>query len=232
MNETREDLERIARRRLYPSFTDPNWLVLRARREIFRKWLAGFTMEDPLVLDVGGRHQPYRSLFTNKGLRYIAADLRPTALVDVLANGEALPFARDTFDLVISSQVLEYVSNPFMFVAEIHRVLKPGGRLLLSAPAIYPIDSDSDRWRFLPAGLKSATRAFSNVEIAAEGGSAAGLLRTCNVWLNAFAHYRAIRFLLSLTLFPLFNGLAVLFDDSRIIRSGAFSANYSLWAKK
>jgi hypothetical protein len=45
--------------------------------------------------------------------------------------------------------------------------------LLLSVPAIYPIDSLKDRWRFLLAGIRELTREYSNVEIVPEGSSIA-----------------------------------------------------------
>ncbi|MHB8807541.1 MAG: class I SAM-dependent methyltransferase [Anaerolineaceae bacterium] len=51
-----------------------------------------------------------------------------------LAVGEALPHAAQTFDLVISNEVIEHVQNDWQAVAEIVRVLKPGGRLVLFCP--------------------------------------------------------------------------------------------------
>jgi len=55
-------------------------------------------------------------------------------LVALLAVGEALPYAAGTFDLVISNEVIEHVDNDRQAVAEIVRVLKPGGRLMLFCP--------------------------------------------------------------------------------------------------
>ena len=43
------------------------------------------------------------------------------------ADGEQLPFASDTFDLVYAHGVVQYTANPERLVAECHRVLKPGG---------------------------------------------------------------------------------------------------------
>jgi len=51
-----------------------------------------------------------------------------------LAVGEALPHAAQTFDLVISNEVIEHVQDDRQAVAEIVRVLKPGGRLILFCP--------------------------------------------------------------------------------------------------
>src|SRR5512140_3347233 len=109
---SRDELFEYAHQRLYPSLRNPNYLVLKARREIFREWIANLPAESLRVLDVGGRYQPYRQLFEGRKMRYVACDLRSTELVDVVGNAEALPFAAGSFDVVISTQVFEYVSRP------------------------------------------------------------------------------------------------------------------------
>ncbi|MGA2346788.1 MAG: hypothetical protein ABSF93_12335, partial [Candidatus Sulfotelmatobacter sp.] len=105
--ETLDTVNREGRERLYPSLTDPSWLVLRRRREIFRKWLARVDGHDLEVLDVGGRIQPYRPLLEGRVRRYVAVDLRQTPLVNVVGRGEQTPFAEAQFNLVICTQVLE-----------------------------------------------------------------------------------------------------------------------------
>ncbi|HXU77073.1 MAG TPA: class I SAM-dependent methyltransferase, partial [Methylomirabilota bacterium] len=177
--ETLEQVQRTGRERLYPSITNPNWLVLRKRRELFRHWLESSLPGGAAVLDIGGRVQPYRALLPET--RYLALDIRATPLVDVIASAEQIPFGDQRFDLVLCTQMLEYVPDPGRVLSEIHRVLKPGGRLLLSVPAMFPQDADEDRWRFLPAGLRQLLSAFAQVELLPEGGSIAGFFRTLNV---------------------------------------------------
>ena len=58
--------------------------------------------------------------FEQQGLR---GDLRE-------ADGERLPFADDTFDLVYAHGVVQYTPNPECLVAECRRVLKPGGEAI------------------------------------------------------------------------------------------------------
>src|ERR1700730_6903273 len=89
----RDSLLRMGNDRLYPSLTNPNYLVLRARRMIFRNWLQGFDRQNLTILDVGGRYQPYRPLFEKRIVLYVALDVLKTELVDVVATGELLPFA-------------------------------------------------------------------------------------------------------------------------------------------
>ena len=51
----------------------------------------------------------------------------------VRANVESLPFADESFDLVLCTQVLEHLLSPADGVRDLARVLRPGGTLLLSA---------------------------------------------------------------------------------------------------
>lgn len=57
---------------------------------------------------------------------------------DVLAIGEHLPFATDSFDAVLSLAVLEHVRDPFRCAAEIARVVRPGGRIYVAVPFLQP----------------------------------------------------------------------------------------------
>jgi SAM-dependent methyltransferase len=62
--------------------------------------------------------------------------------------GEYLPFAGDTFDLVLSHEVLEHVHDDHKAIQEIIRVLKPGGRLVLFVPNRgYPFETHGMYWR-------------------------------------------------------------------------------------
>ena len=57
---------------------------------------------------------------------------------DVLGVGQRLPFRDSCFDAVLSIAVLEHVDDPFKCAAELVRVLKPGGRLLVAVPFLQP----------------------------------------------------------------------------------------------
>src|SRR5690606_10312656 len=57
--------------------------------------------------------------------------------IDVYYDGETLPFADDCFDSVFSSEVFEHVFNLPQIVDELYRVLKPGGRMLVTVPFVW-----------------------------------------------------------------------------------------------
>jgi SAM-dependent methyltransferase len=230
--ETLETVNKEAEERLYPSLTNPNWLVLRKRRMIFEKWVAQLGTRQLDVLDIGGRLQPYRPLLSGKVRRYVVIDLRRTPLVNIIARGEQLPVTSERFDLIICTQMLEYVPEPADVIAEMHRVLKPDGYLFLSAPAASPRDSASDCWRFLPAGLRHLLIPFNELEIVPEGGSIAGLLRTINVCLSIFVRYPAMRAVYCRTFCPLINLLGAGLERLAGSQNDQFAVNYSVRARK
>ncbi len=75
----------------------------------------------------------------------VAQQLAPQVLCGA---GEYLPLASNTFDLVLSHEVLEHVQNDLKAVREIVRVLKPGGRLVMFVPNRgYPFETHGIYWR-------------------------------------------------------------------------------------
>lgn len=116
------------------------------------KPLPGGNVVDVGSLNVNGT---YRDLFDHNW-NYAGTDIQQGANVDVIMPGEySLPFSDSFADLVISGQTIEHCRNPFKLVAEMARVLKSAGTIILIAPSVwvqhrYPIDC----WRFLPDGMR------------------------------------------------------------------------------
>lgn len=234
-SENPKELERIseeARLRLYPKLSNPNWLVLRSRREIFTRWIEALPGQELQVVDIGGRIQPYRPLLKQRVTTYVAVDLAITPLVDVVALGESLPLPPNQFDLAFCTQVLQYVPEPADVISEIFRLLKPGGHLLLSVPSAYPIDTGEECWRILPGGLRHLLRAFSTVRIEAEGGSVSGFFRTVNVYLDIFAKYKPLRSIFRHTACPALNLTGALLQRVSASANTQFAVNYSVLARK
>lgn len=64
------------------------------------------------------------------------------------ARGESLPYADDTFDLILSHEVLEHVHDDRMAAAEMVRTLRPGGRAVIFVPnRLYPFETHGHFWR-------------------------------------------------------------------------------------
>ncbi|MEZ5384377.1 MAG: class I SAM-dependent methyltransferase [Prosthecobacter sp.] len=103
------------------------------------------------VLDFGCGGSPYRGLFPNA--QYYRADLSGSEGIDYEIKlgdvQEPLPVAGGSFDLVLSSQVLEHVTEPGEYLREARRVLRAGGRLLLTTHGVFEDHGcpyDFQRW--------------------------------------------------------------------------------------
>ncbi len=75
-------------------------------------------------------------------------DTLALGLSAINAAGENLPYPSDSFDLVISNEVIEHVMDDRKTVADMIRVLKPGGRLVLFCPNRgYPFETHGIFWK-------------------------------------------------------------------------------------
>jgi SAM-dependent methyltransferase len=82
--------------------------------------------------------------------RMIALDVVPHHGVDIVSNGSLeIPLRASSLALIISQEVLEHVRDPHAAIAEFHRVLSPGGELVLQLPFIIGYHpGPEDLWRF------------------------------------------------------------------------------------
>jgi SAM-dependent methyltransferase len=109
------------------------------------------------ILDYGCADVPYRHFFPPDA-DYVGADLagNPFAALELNDDG-TVPVEDDSFDVVLSTQVLEHVTDPGTYLSECFRVLRPGGQLLLSTHGIFVYHPDpDDYWRWTCAGLRRA----------------------------------------------------------------------------
>lgn len=121
------------------------------------------------ILDVGSRKarrrdQCYKDLLSmSVNALYTGLDLLPGPNVDIVSpNRYDYPFESNHFDVVISGQTMEHVENPFPWISELKRVLKPGGLLCVIAPSAGPRHQDYDYWRILPDGMRAL---FAHVDL-------------------------------------------------------------------
>jgi SAM-dependent methyltransferase len=93
------------------------------------------------ILDVGCGIKPYQQLFNFTNYTGIETGSsghdHQDSKVDIYYDGKKIPFGKDSFDSVISTEVLEHIFEPKEFLNEINRVLRPGGKLLLTVPFIW-----------------------------------------------------------------------------------------------
>ena len=138
--------------------------IYRALREVAKN-VSGF------VLDFGCGSMPYKSLFSSAE-KYVGVDLAqsPHGLSNpdfVLVDG-IIPFPDQSFDWVLMFEVLDDLQNPKEQLAEIYRVLKPGGRFLSSSSFVWEIHEEpNDFFRYTDFGVSFVLQGngFENVEV-------------------------------------------------------------------
>jgi SAM-dependent methyltransferase len=91
------------------------------------------------LLDVGCGRKPYKDTYFAAATSYTGVDyLTETSRPDIVASALDLPLENQSFETVVSTELLEHVPDPLRALREMHRVLRPGGYLILSTPMYWP----------------------------------------------------------------------------------------------
>ena len=117
------------------------------------------------LLDVGCGNKPYETVFRPFVSEYLGIENEATFELtsagsaarqpDLVYDGVRLPFQDQTFDTVLSVQVLEHTPYPGRLVCEMSRVLKDDGLLILAAPFQFRLHEEPhDYFRFSSHGLR------------------------------------------------------------------------------
>jgi SAM-dependent methyltransferase len=98
------------------------------------------------VLDLGAGLRPFADLLPG---RTIALDHRARPDIDLIGDAHRLPFGDETIDAIVCTEVFEHLVDPPAAARELIRILKPGGRLVLTTRFCFPLhDRPSDFWRY------------------------------------------------------------------------------------
>lgn len=173
---------------LAPSLLDYGYVERRGRilklKEIFAREFPRFGSGVVIrLVDLGGRQSPYRPLAQPFDVRWISTDIKSSYPVEIVMDGQAIPFASESIDVLLSTQVLEYVPDLARCADEIYRVLRPGGIAILSTPAVFPPYGDA-LWRIMPEGWKQLTKRFSERRVDAEVNTVASFFRVTNLYVT------------------------------------------------
>lgn len=240
------------RSRLNPYWLD--WKHVRASVEALAPKARG------RLLDVGVAERPHADLFEPYVERYVGLDYPPSLInlqpelwnilhrakqvVDVFGDGNRLPFRDAAFDTVLCTEVLEHLPSPERCIAEIARVLAPGGRLLLTVPFCQPLHQlPSDYYRFAPASLATMFEeaGLETESIVARGNYASALgALTAQFLMRAFGARERLSDgsvipgrLRAVFVLPLIAVTQTVFDlASRFLRDDALPMGYWAVARK
>jgi SAM-dependent methyltransferase len=200
------------------------------------------------VVDVGCGGQPYRSLMP-QGIEYVGIDIAEAkehfgyeAPGTVYFSGTTWPDEASGADFVLCTEALEHVLDPPRFLAEAHRCLKPGGRMLLTVPfAARWHFIPHDYWRFTPSSLKHLLEGagFEDIEVFARGNAlTVACYKTMALFLPLLAPQGSsagtslLLRAMGVTTSPLFVLLAAIANVSLGAKGGDDCLGYTIAAKR
>ena len=128
----------------------------------YRLWqenaaFAALVPDGALVLDAGAGDAPYKSLFQHA--RYESADFEKSNRTYVpstyICDLQHIPTEDGRFDFIVFNQVMEHLPEPKLVLAELYRVLKPGGKMIYTGPLFYEEhEQPYDFYRYTQFGLR------------------------------------------------------------------------------
>lgn len=142
------------------------------------------------VLDVGGERATGRGSFSpplSGVAEWVYVNIDPATKPDILAGAGDIPVESGSFDYVLLTEVLEHLEKPDSALAEAHRVLKAGGRIVASMPFIFAQHGDPhdfQRWTKQKFGAALAEHGFVVREIRPMGGILCSMADLAELYWN------------------------------------------------
>lgn len=177
------------------------------------------------VMDFGCGSKPYKSLFSIT--EYVGVDFKgqghshENEIIDVYYDGISLPFEDNRFDGIFSSEVFEHVFNLEHIITELNRVLKPGGKMMVTCPfAICEHEAPNDFARYTSYGFKDllTRNGFEIVHFEKAGSAVETISQLFISYFYTFVIRRIfgkipiVRTAVHWLVVPLMNILAILFN--------------------
>jgi SAM-dependent methyltransferase len=169
--ERHENLERL--NRFETGINDANYLHHKFLFADIKYAIAQYATGQ--VLDMGCGNKPYLPLFAQKSTGYTGTDIAQSSAqcVDIICSCTDVPLPNEGFDTVFTTQVLEHVADHQQMLREAFRMLKPGGKIILTAPMYWEHHEEPyDFFRFTRYGMAHlfSDAGFKVLEIKANGG--------------------------------------------------------------
>jgi SAM-dependent methyltransferase len=148
---------------------------------------------DAVVLMVGAATAGMGTevLYADPHVRQIAFDIYPSALTHFVADAHQIPVADQSVDAVCIQAVLEHVVDPARVVAEIERVLAPGGLVYAETPFMQQVHEGAyDFTRFTELGHRWLWRRFATLARGPLGGPGLSMYWSSRYFLRGLLHSR------------------------------------------
>jgi SAM-dependent methyltransferase len=130
-----------------------------------------------LVVGKGDGGLAYGEVGELPDVQIVEVDVSLEGRPALVCDGHDLPFPAENFDLVICEAVLEHVFDPVRCVAEIHRVLRPGGLVFATTPFMQQVHMGPyDFMRFTRSGHRALFGRFDEIDCGIATGPASVLV--------------------------------------------------------
>jgi len=152
--------------------SDLDVLHLKLLRENVKNFISlcakKYDQRGSVLLDIAPQdHKGAKEFFTESQIFTLDIDVDSGAdyIADLCSTNSNI-ISDDNFDIIVCTEVLEHTINPFNAVAEIKRILKPGGKVCVSVPFNFRIHGPlPDCWRFTEHGLRQLFYDFDVIEL-------------------------------------------------------------------
>ena len=185
------------------------------------------------VLDVGCGSSPYRFLLSTERTRYTGLDIVDADKFDfrnsdiVAFDGMHIPFPDASFDVVLCTEELEHVQHYQVLIDEMRRVLKPGGRLIVTVPwsaRFHYIPFDF--FRYTPSSLQQMFDHYTGVKIISRGTDVTSIVaKLLVIWFRNFVpakeQFNVLSFFIAVCCTPVIPLLATWGHISSILPVGS-----------
>ncbi|MEO6597444.1 MAG: methyltransferase domain-containing protein [Planctomycetota bacterium] len=126
---------------------------------LFEKYARQHFRPDLRILEIGPDQLPssYQQLVGLPSAQWHTIDLADRPGLTFQAKGDyCFPIDDGSYDIVVSGQVLEHVKKVWLWIREVARVCKPGGRVITVNPVTWPYHlAPVDCWRIYPEGMRA-----------------------------------------------------------------------------
>lgn len=224
-----------------PGITHPGYIIRNRLLHGIRKYAMQLQGK---LMDFGCGSKPYKSLFQNVS-GYIGVDYdspghpHTNEQIDVYYDGHHLPFPDNHFDSIFTTEVFEHVFNLPEIIVELNRVLKPGGKILITCPfAICEHEVPNDFARYTSFAMKHMLEQnnFTVLSLDKTGNSVEVIWQLrITYWHQHIVHkvrkIPIVRSAMRMVVYTLFNCLALFWSKVMPVRKDLYMNNVVLAQK-
>jgi SAM-dependent methyltransferase len=170
--------------RRHPRRTQFDYLHLQRLLDDLQPALGQLAEPGDVVLDVFCGSRPYDDLYA-RDVRVIGLDIEDRYGVADIVTTEFLPGEDGAYDAVACIEAFHYVADPARGARELRRIVKPGGRLLVSVPLVWEYDRGIPEHRYTSGSLRQLFEDWDDVTVIENGGRTVTWTLVTGTMLNA-----------------------------------------------